>query len=201
MEISGRLVDLATSQMVELRVTLERDYPRLKAECKDCYRIWMDLVVLEGPEIRRPSRPATKPGPRCVTHDREEKKRRSELAKDNRLLATYGITAEEYWAIYDAQGGRCAFRCRATGKTKRLAVDHDHGGIGSSRYQKKMDLMPAPEAMRLHVRGLLCGPHNQFLAEIGDDPEVFEEIAAYLRNKPAQAILASMDAIRVPSPS
>lgn len=38
----------------------------------------------------------------------------------------YGITAIEYRALYRAQGGACYVCRRATGKSRRLGVDHDH---------------------------------------------------------------------------
>lgn len=38
---------------------------------------------------------------------------------------TYGLTAEQYDALLERQGGRCAI-CRNRPKSKRLAVDHDH---------------------------------------------------------------------------
>lgn len=143
--------------------------------CKDC---------------ASPTRKAPHPGPRCATCHRQRTRAVKDRAFDQRLRSTYGITAKEYWAIYAAQGGRCAFGCRATGATKRLAVDHDHGGQGSARHQRRQGLTPAPEAMRSLVRGLLCGPHNMFLAEIGDDPQVFRRIAEYLESRPAQGVLA-----------
>lgn len=37
----------------------------------------------------------------------------------------YGLTGEEYDALFKYQGGRCAI-CRRKPRTKRLAVDHDH---------------------------------------------------------------------------
>lgn len=39
---------------------------------------------------------------------------------------TYDLTAAQYEALLVAQGGKCAI-CRARPKSKRLAVDHDHG--------------------------------------------------------------------------
>jgi hypothetical protein len=38
----------------------------------------------------------------------------------------YQITPLEYRALYAAQGGRCYVCRRASGKAKRLGVDHDH---------------------------------------------------------------------------
>lgn len=42
------------------------------------------------------------------------------------LQARYGITPDEYRALYYAQGGRCYVCRKATGKARRLGVDHDH---------------------------------------------------------------------------
>jgi len=55
---------------------------------------------------------------------------------------TYGLTSEQYDALLERQGGRCAI-CRAKPKSIRLAVDHDHG-TGE-------------------VRGLLCSRCNHDL--------------------------------------
>lgn len=42
------------------------------------------------------------------------------------LQRKYGLTPDEYRALYKAQGGRC-YVCRvASGAAKRLGVDHDH---------------------------------------------------------------------------
>jgi hypothetical protein len=42
------------------------------------------------------------------------------------LKAKYGITPDEYRALYYAQGGRCYVCRKASGRTRRLGVDHDH---------------------------------------------------------------------------
>jgi len=55
---------------------------------------------------------------------------------------TYGLTPEQYDELLKRQGGKCAI-CRARPKSKRLAVDHDHG-TGE-------------------VRGLLCSRCNHDL--------------------------------------
>lgn len=55
---------------------------------------------------------------------------------------TYGLTPDQYEALLKRQGGKCAI-CRAKPKSKRLAVDHDHG-TGE-------------------VRGLLCSRCNHDL--------------------------------------
>lgn len=38
----------------------------------------------------------------------------------------YGVTEAEYRAMYRAQGGRCYVCRKASGKARRLGVDHNH---------------------------------------------------------------------------
>jgi hypothetical protein len=73
---------------------------------------------------------------------------------------TYGLKPGEYEKMYKEQGGVCAICQRATGKTKRLAVDHDHD--------------------TLLVRGLLCGPCNKLVGYFRNSPEAFRRAAVYL---------------------
>lgn len=42
------------------------------------------------------------------------------------LERKYGLKPEEYRALYRAQGGRCYVCRKASGRTRRLGVDHDH---------------------------------------------------------------------------
>lgn len=130
-----------------------------KRECKDC----LEEGITTG-------RPAPHPGPRCSSHHREVTQQRRDAAWAKRLIATYGITAEEYWAIYEAQGGKCYICRRATGKVRKLAVDHSHE-TGE-------------------VRGLLDKMCNRnILGHSRDEIEFFERAAEYLRNPPARAVV------------
>lgn len=84
-------------------------------QCRDC--------KAEGITTLRPTPYA---GPRCTTHHRERRKAVSARAHGLRVEKVYGITEEDYWTLYEAQGGKCYVCQRSTGKAKRLAVDHDH---------------------------------------------------------------------------
>jgi hypothetical protein len=110
------------------------------------------------------------PGPRCATHHRAKKRQRSTGSWAARILDTYGITDEEYWAIYEFQGGRCYICQRANGTKKRLSVDHDHKtGI---------------------VRGLLCTMCNKYtLGWARDCIEFFKRAIEYLTNPPAVQVI------------
>lgn len=85
-------------------------------------------------------------------------------------MATYGITADEYWAIHEFQGGCCYICQRATGARKRLSVDHDHKtGI---------------------VRGLLCTPCNRnVLGHLRDCVMALARAIIYLLFPPAVEVI------------
>lgn len=92
----------------------------------------------------------------------------------------FGITPEQYWEMYEAQGRKCYGCQRAAGKdesgrgrTPRLAVDHDHK-TGK-------------------IRGLLCRLCNRdVLGHFGDDPEALRRLADYVENPPAVAIIGEV---------
>lgn len=81
---------------------------------------------------------------------------------------TYGITHAEYQALYTAQGGLCAICQRANGKTRRLAVDHNHE-TGE-------------------VRGLLCKTCNWIVIGRYSITMLCRAIE-YLMNPPARNVL------------
>lgn len=106
------------------------------------------------------------------------KAQRRDAAHAAYVLATYGITGEQYWTIYDAQGGRCYGCQRATGRGKRLSVDHDHA------------CCPELPACGKCVRGLLCKPCNRdVLGHLRDEVAAFQRFIDYLTNPPARAVL------------
>ena len=85
---------------------------------------------------------------------------RSKYLKRARVLrrkSIYGISEEEYRAMYEACGGRCSI-CRGD---RKLVIDHCHD---SGR-----------------VRGLLCDNCNRGIGLIGDSPEILARSAEYLR--------------------
>jgi hypothetical protein len=131
--------------------------------CKDCAAEWGGF-----PPPARQRRPAPNPGPRCATHWREERDRRKKAAHEKRSQRVYGLGDGDYDRIYAHQDGRCPLCRRATGKTRKLSVDHDH--------------------KTLIVRGLLCRPCNTLLGHARDDPQFFDRAKDYLLNPPALAI-------------
>jgi len=111
------------------------------------------------------TRKVTAPGPRCATCHRDRKAALKEASHGRWILKTYGITSEQYEALYEAQGGSCYICQRAKGITKKLAVDHDHAtGF---------------------VRGLLCSTCNKILGHFRDDWETSHRVCKYLELPPA----------------
>lgn len=81
-----------------------------------------------------------------------------------RFRRHYGITVEEYDALFEQQGGLCA-RCKQEPQAAlRLAVDHCHS---TGR-----------------VRGLLCGPCNTYLGRLEANMHMLIDDMNYLSAQP-----------------
>lgn len=135
--------------------------------------------------IARSKRYAERNAEKVAAYKRQHHAQNADLAREDKLIRKYGITAADYQQLLNAQGGGCAI-CGRQDQRRRLNVDHDHAtGM---------------------VRGLLCsGCNGARLGRLGDSPERAEELAAYyedrayclraaadyLRNPPAIAVLGS----------
>lgn len=139
-----------------------RAAPTPGKECIDCRAAERPLT-----------RPAPFPGPRCYSDDIAARKAAKKRAKAKRVEKTYTLTSEDYDKLYRFQAGRCAGCRRATGASKRLAVDHDHM------------CCPGPTSCGKCVRGLMCSDCNRILGHFRDDAVAFERMAAYLREWPS----------------
>lgn len=73
------------------------------------------------------------------------------------LEYNYGISVEEYEAMYSSQNGKCLM-CEQ--KLEALSVDHDHSNG--------------------KIRGLLCNKCNLLLAQIEKYPAIIENTRKYL---------------------
>lgn len=107
----------------------------------------------------------------CYSCARERKKISSKVNHEKRILKLYQLTEGQYDELYEIQGGKCAICRRATGKSRRLSVDHDHA----------TDL----------VRGLLCRKDNDLLGHARDQIEFFQRAIDYLENPPANNLKKS----------
>lgn len=114
---------------------------------------------------------------RCECAVRREQKQRTH----DRNIESEDFTADDYWQLYNMQQGHCAiYTCRAQGKSKHLSVEHDHA----------CEMGHAPNRWcRVCVRGLTCAMHNEWIGRSGDNPEIFDSLANYLRNPPARETL------------
>lgn len=176
---------------------------RPEGACKDCWLTWLGQHAawqalrtatreepidlrwdLEHPEPVLPKRLAPWPGPRCATCNRAKGKQDKLKAHGRRTETNFGIPAELYWALYEFQGGTCAILgCRATGKTRRLAVDHDH------------KCCPGRTSCGKCIRGLLCFVHNEMFGRNGDNPAVFRDMADYLELSTMDRYVSSLNRV------
>ncbi|MCX4912876.1 endonuclease VII domain-containing protein [Streptomyces sp. NBC_00687] len=128
----------------------------------------MAIWKAKGSRGPMPKRPAPHKGPRCTTHHREAKKAMKAAVHESRAQKVYGLGPGDYDRLYALQGGRCPICLRATGKTRRLSIDHDHA-TGD-------------------VRGLLCRPCNTLLGHARDELEFFKRAYRYLKFPPARRL-------------
>ncbi len=97
----------------------------------------------------------------------EHPENRKLVVRKHALKRRYGLTLDDFNAILDSQGGRCAI-CPATtaGYGRRFYVDHDHA-TGK-------------------IRGLLCHGCNSGLGNFRDSMTTVQDAAAYLHHHGAR---------------
>ena len=80
---------------------------------------------------------------------------------ESHLKRKYGITAEDYYALLEQQGGGCAI-CGKTPEQegKRLAVEHNH--------------------KTREIRAICCSYCNNWLIGRHNNPELLRKLADYL---------------------
>jgi hypothetical protein len=143
--------------------------------CKDC---------------RSTTRKLPYPGPRCTTCNRIRKKELRTKNHSSRMYKLYTLSDGEYDQLYVAQGSLC-YTCGPwtgnRGISKKLSVDHDH------------NCCPAPPICGKCIRGLICGPCNSLLGQIGDSKghavERLQKLIDYIQNPPAQKLLEEIRGI------
>lgn len=88
-----------------------------------------------------------------------------EARRDYDLQRAYGLTAAQYDALMDCQGGKCAMcGVAAAGGKGRLHVDHCHD--------------------KGHVRGLLCHGCNTGIGLLKHDVSLLSSAITYLKAEP-----------------
>ena len=109
----------------------------------------------------------------CIAAKRRERASQPQDPRTTRkykLKEAYGITQDDYDAMYDRQGGCCAIcgdskepwepGAGISGRLRFLVVDHDHGTA--------------------RVRALLCWNCNSGLGQFREDPAIMRAAVAYL---------------------
>jgi Recombination endonuclease VII len=99
-------------------------------------------------------------GPSCI----DCVQRRKPAARHRRIKTYYGLTKDDYEAMYATQHAQCAICLRTLNEKGRhpLHVDHDHG-TGK-------------------IRGLLCAACNHGLGRFEDNPQRLLSAIAYLQS-------------------
>ena len=92
---------------------------------------------------------------RAIWEKSHAKNRRQ--VKHRKLIEAYGISIDQYEAMYEAQGGVCAI-CGGTNLKRELAVDHNH--------------------ITGQVRALLCGSCNLYVSAL--ESPVYPQLIQYL---------------------
>lgn len=96
-------------------------------------------------------------------------KKNPEKVRDYRNKRNFGLSWEQYQAMWAEQEGKCKVplcgrELLPTGQSSHsVAVDHDHAIKGVDG-----------------VRGLLCSKCNKGIGHFQDDPELLRSVAAYL---------------------
>lgn len=143
------------------QVAVERPW-LLDRPCAECGTLIPDRGAGEGPRKKRCDD--------CHAMVRAEQCRKKDLAKKFRA---YGITAEQYDALLNAQGGRCAIcmtdRAHPTLENNNFYIDHDHS------------CCPGKTSCGKCVRGLLCTHCNTGLGYFRDNEAHLASAISYVR--------------------
>jgi hypothetical protein len=100
---------------------------------------------------------------------REQKDAVLATNRNCRYIREYGISTEDYDAMFKEQNGLCAICYQpethtCNGKVNRLSIDHDHATT--------------------EIRGLLCSRCNAAVGYLRDDPQIASSLVAYLLRYP-----------------
>jgi hypothetical protein len=136
----------------------------LYGECKDCHFVRTEKWRKNN---RNKSCQYTK-AHRDKLKEKMSKEEWSEFHREVNLMQKFGLTLEDYDLMLEEQNGVCAIcgeeeTSIRLGKTKLLAVDHDHE-TGE-------------------VRGLLCARCNMAIGLLNEDIDILKSAIKYITKK------------------
>lgn len=112
------------------------------------------------------------PNDQIVNHSYLCKKCTAENARWRHIKASYGLSKEDYNALFESQGFKCAI-CGSSkqdhSKMFNFCVDHEHD---SAHKRGTKD--------RSKIRGILCNNCNHGIGKFKDDPELLRNAINYL---------------------
>lgn len=151
----------------------------LRGDCKACFKERAAARYRTNPE---PAKERAKAWARANPERVAERGRLYRLsgrkARNDRrshLKRKFGLTPEQYDAMLQAQGGRCAICRRRPTNGISLHVDHEH--------------------RTKRVRGLLCFRCNNALGDFGDRADFLVNALDYLTPPPTAATRRRIDAL------
>lgn len=139
------------------------------------------VCINAGDDLNHQKRIAKYPGPRCYTCDVLKRRQAKKANHDTYVQRTYGVPKGFFEKLFRYQKGRCWWCQRATGRSKKLANDHNH------------KCCPGTISCGKCLRGLLCSKCNRHLGWLGDDPEAMLRGYYYLKDPPAQRLMRELE--------
>lgn len=132
-------------------------------ECKPCFRVLAKARYNSADAVARATQ-WRKDNPERFREWQADYRARPERKRKMRDLyyrRTFGISADAFDAMLDAQGGGCAICGVVPEREASLHLDHDH--------------------LTGAIRGILCLSCNQALGHFRDDPAVLQRAVDYVR--------------------
>lgn len=110
---------------------------------------------------------------------RAEYARNPEKYREKQMISKFGMTYADYDRMLEAQGGKCAI-CGSTDSRGR-------GHWTPKSYHRSVEMLHIDHDYNTgEVRQLLCGSCNRGIGLFGDDIELLEKAAEYLRKHNAK---------------
>lgn len=109
----------------------------------------------------------------CFNREKRENPRIVLQSRKANLRVCYGLTLDEYNAMYNEQGGVCKICGGVSSDGTSLAVDHDHSVDFEWKFLSSQE-------KRKYIRGLLCRDCNTGVAMFKDDIDKINKAIKYL---------------------